>query len=60
MSDESTNTEPVDPKEAMRQALERKKAGHGSAGSSVDNDKIHGGPHGKAGAKRTFRRKSGG
>jgi len=56
-----SDAEVPDPKEAMRKALEAKKAserqgveGPGTGGKSV------GGPHGKEGGKRQFRRKSGG
>lgn len=55
--------QPVDPKEAMRQALERKKAAqHASAaaGPEGSGDKAKGGAHGQQGGKRVFRRKSGG
>lgn len=56
------DAKPLDPKEAMRQALEKKKqALHGSAAAGPTGDqKISGGPHGQAGGKRVFRRKSGG
>lgn len=50
----------LDPKEAMRQALERKKqAEHMSAshGVTADRGEVH--AHGKVGGKREFRRKSG-
>ena len=51
-----------DPKQRFREALERKR-GHQAeraADSEARGDsKIHG-EHGAAGAKRTFRRKSGG
>lgn len=51
-----------DPKEAMRLALERKnQATHASAAAGAAKDrKLTGGPHGQAGGKRVFRRKSGG
>ena len=57
---ESNEPEKLDPKEAMRQALERKKqAEHMSSshGVSADRGVVH--THGKVGAKREFRRKSG-
>ena len=50
----------LDPKEAMRQALERKKqADHMSSshGVTADRGEVH--THGKVGGKREFRRKSG-
>ncbi len=56
-----SDQEAIDPKEAMRQALERKKAGQSSGSSHLEGgNKVAGGPHGQAGAKRVFRRKSGG
>ena len=53
---------PVDPKEAMRLALEKKnRSNHASAAAGPQGDqKVAGGPHGQAGGKRVFRRKSGG
>ncbi len=52
---------PKDPKEAMREALERKKASqHITAAGGDQKDKAAGGPHGKAAQKRQFRRKAGG
>lgn len=58
---EQTTQEPLDPKEAMRQALERKKqAEHLSASHGVEADRGRGHAHGKVGGKREFRRKSGG
>lgn len=59
MSDQGN--EAVDPKEAMRQALERKKAAqHGGAAHMEGGNKVAGGPQSQAGGKRVFRRKSGG
>lgn len=56
---EGDSSTPLDPKEQMRQALEAKRAGE-HAGSAHDAQRSSlGGPHGKAGAKRQFRRKSG-
>lgn len=58
---EPTETDaPVDPKEAMRQALERKKAAEhsGQRGFDAADDKGH--THGQVGGKRQFRRKAGG
>lgn len=60
MSDPTEAGEPLDPKEAMRQALERKKAHEGVPNADGPAGRGGGQPHGKAGAKRTFRRKSGG
>ncbi|MDO5676848.1 MAG: DUF5302 domain-containing protein [Propionibacteriaceae bacterium] len=53
---------PLDPKEAMRQALERKKqAQQNAAGGGVHGDRKQGGQsHGPVGGRREFRRKSGG
>lgn len=55
------NDQPQDLKDQFRQALERKKGQHadGVGGGGPDAHKIHE-AHGKAGAKRQFRRKSGG
>lgn len=60
MSEESDNDKPLDPKEAMRQALERKKAAEhgGRQGFGVERDQGH--AQGQVGGKREFRRKSGG
>ncbi|MHA6508244.1 DUF5302 domain-containing protein [Tessaracoccus sp. Y1736] len=61
MSESEQPTEKLDPKEAMRQALERKKAAeHLSAAQGVEADRGQGHAHGKVGGKREFRRKSGG
>ncbi len=52
-----------DPKEAMRAALEAKKAAqHGSAaaGPHAQGKGGNAGPHGQVGGKRQFRRKAGG
>jgi hypothetical protein len=53
---------PLDPKEAMKAALERKKtAQHArSQGTEGGGSKAKGGAHGQQGGKRVFRRKSGG
>lgn len=62
-SDKPTETQDIpDPKEAMREALERKKnASHASAAAGPQGEgKVGGGPHKAANAKRMFRRKSGG
>lgn len=60
---ESTTTDaPLDPKEAMRLALERKKQNeHQSNANGVNADRNQGGrAHSQLGGKREFRRKSGG
>ena len=52
--------ERLDPKEAMRQALERKKHNeHFSASHGAGAERGEGHAHGKVGGKREFRRKSG-
>lgn len=58
---ESEHTEvPLDPKEAMRQALERKKEKeHPSVAHGVTAERDRGQTHGPASAQREFRRKSG-
>jgi hypothetical protein len=57
MADES---KPEDQKDAFKAALERKRAQQHAHNTDAQNDaKVHG-ASGKAGAKRTFRRKSGG
>lgn len=60
MNETANPDRPVDPKEAMRQALERKKAAEhgGQAGFSAESDHAH--THGAMGGKRQFRRKAGG
>ncbi|QGF23791.1 DUF5302 domain-containing protein [Raineyella fluvialis] len=50
---------PLDPKEQMRQALEAKRAGAHAGTPHDPQPNSLGGPHGKAGGKRQFRRKSG-
>lgn len=61
MSDAETTSEtPVDPKEAMRRALEHKKNASHATEAAAGDDRVHGGPHKQVGGKRTFRRKSGG
>jgi hypothetical protein len=49
-----------DVKRKFREALERKRSGHGgdTAGSGKSQDKVHG-AHGPASSRRSFRRKSG-
>lgn len=55
------DTIPIDPKEQMRRALEAKRAGLHASAQAHDARRSSGGdPHGKAGGKRQFRRKSGG
>lgn len=51
----------TDPRDAMREALERKKNQNHSTAAAGPNKgpTLPGGPHGQAGGKRTFRRKSG-
>jgi hypothetical protein len=61
MSEETTEaSQPDDPKERYRQALERKKAqgGHQGHGQTSTNSSAKG-SSAKAGGKREFRRKSG-
>lgn len=61
MSDEQNDSSHADPKELMREALERKHANqHRSAEAARDSGRTSGGPHGPVGGKRTFRRKAGG
>ncbi|MBB1508796.1 DUF5302 domain-containing protein [Tessaracoccus sp. MC1756] len=62
MSDAEQTDAPLDPKEAMRQALERKKqAEHLSANAGTHGERKQGGQaHGPAVGRREFRRKSGG
>lgn len=57
-----TPTAGLDPKEQMRLALERKNAAaqRQGGGPGVEGQDAIGGPHGKAGGKRVFRRKAGG
>ena len=58
---EQHEDKPLDPKEAMRQALERKWQGQGQQGpGGHDADRSQGHTHGQMGGKRQFRRKSGG
>lgn len=57
---EESREERVDPKEAMRQALERKKQQeHNLQGQGLGHDRGEAHAHGKIGGKREFRRKSG-
>jgi len=58
----STEPESDDVKDKFRAALERKRGNQADREADTagrDGSKIHG-EHGAAGAKRTFRRKSGG
>lgn len=56
-----SKSDALDPKAAMRAALERKKTGQQSGQQSQGGgSKISGGPHEQLGGKRQFRRKSGG
>jgi hypothetical protein len=58
----SDSSQSADPKARFREALERKRsqqASRAAEGGPNGDSKIHG-EHGAAGAKRTFRRKSGG
>jgi hypothetical protein len=60
MSDNPSEAEKTDAKDKFREALERKRSNQSArAAESHAESKIHG-EHGAAGAKRTFRRKSGG
>ncbi|MDO5683352.1 MAG: DUF5302 family protein [Propionibacteriaceae bacterium] len=53
--------EALDPKEAMRQALERKRGGGQQPHGRSDHHRDGGGKaHGQAGGRREFRRKAGG
>ncbi len=60
-TEHETDSEQAEIKDKFREALERKKAQHsdGVGGPGGPGSKIHE-AHGKAGAKRQFRRKSGG
>ncbi|HEX8768737.1 MAG TPA: DUF5302 domain-containing protein [Jatrophihabitans sp.] len=60
-SADAESTGPADVKARFRDALERKKSqrGDGVGGSGPSTGKVHE-AHGRAGAKRQFRRKSGG
>lgn len=62
MSEAETPDAPLDPKEAMRQALDRKKqAQQHATGSGVHGERKQGGQtHGPIGGRREFRRKAGG
>jgi hypothetical protein len=60
VSDSAKKSESSDPREKMRQALEKKKAGHGSGlqGGAGGGSKVGGGQAG-ASTPKMFRRKSG-
>ena len=61
MSESNDTAAPLDPKEAMRQALERKRAAEHEGQARIDEEREKGGhAHGQVGGKRVFRRKSGG
>jgi hypothetical protein len=60
MSEETTEPEAIDPKEAMRLALEAKKGKQAAGEQQAQGNKVAGGPHKQAAGKREFRRKSGG
>lgn len=59
MSDTKAD-EPLDPKEAMRRALEAKQTKQSEGEQHSREAKVSGGPHKAAVGKRQFRRKSGG
>lgn len=60
MTEPESTDAPLDPKEAMRLALDRKKQKeHGSAAQGINPDKNQGRAHSQMGGKREFRRKSG-
>ncbi|WP_432560666.1 DUF5302 family protein [Granulicoccus sp. GXG6511] len=59
--DASEPTAATDPKEAMREALERKRGGNRQPHGRADHHRDGGGKaHGQAGGRREFRRKAGG
>jgi hypothetical protein len=60
MSDETQDAARPDPKELMKEALDRKQAQHHRTAEAANNKRTSGGPHGQVGGKRTFRRKAGG
>lgn len=57
-SDETAK--PLDPKEAMRAALDAKKSAQHARNEASGGEKSMGATHAKAAGKRQFRRKSGG
>ena len=48
MSDETTEPEAIDPKEAMRLALEAKKGKQAAGEQQAQGNKVAGGPHKQA------------
>ncbi|MBI4900609.1 MAG: DUF5302 domain-containing protein [Actinobacteria bacterium] len=60
MTDETTEPESLDTKEAMRRALEAKKGRQAVGEQHGGESKVAGGPHKAAAGKRQFRRKAGG
>ncbi|MEI6623697.1 MAG: DUF5302 domain-containing protein [Actinomycetes bacterium] len=56
---EKETSEPIDPKEQMRIALERKNQKASQGHSHLDGHAKADGTHSKAGGPREFRRKSG-
>ncbi len=68
MTDSETNSEPteetpakpLDPKEAMRQALDAKKNAQHARDDNAGGAKSMGSTHAQAAGRRQFRRKSGG
>lgn len=57
---DSSPDKPVDPKEAMRQALEAKKLAQHAHAEGGGANRSMGATHAKAAGKRQFRRKAGG
>ena len=57
---DAASEQPLDPKEEMRLALERKKASQRQGSQGSTGGQMASGPKGQAGGKRMFRRKSGG
>lgn len=57
---ETAEAAPVDSREQMRIALEKKNEQNRSGAAHLDGHAKAGGVHGKAGGGRQFRRKSGG
>lgn len=60
MTESGNEKAPVDPKEAMRRALEAKKNAQHAHADGAGGSKSMGSTHAKAAGKRQFRRKSGG
>ncbi|WP_344781135.1 DUF5302 domain-containing protein [Microbacterium kribbense] len=61
MSDDQTNSDaaPDEMKQKFREALEKKNAAHRNGPAHLDGQGAVNEPHGRAGHKREFRRKSG-